>query len=65
MTRKAPPASREPIPVLVVTPPSDGYRRAGRAWSSEPTRVALDALSAEQLQALQDDPQITLRRETI
>lgn len=63
MTRKTSPAVREPLQVLLVTPPHDGYRRAGRAWTLEPTRVAVDALSAEQLQELQSDPLITLKRE--
>jgi hypothetical protein len=53
--------AREPIAVLIVTPHADGYRRAGRAWTREPTRVARDALSDEQLQALQDDPLIDLQ----
>lgn len=65
MTRKTSPAVREPLEVILVTPPHDGYRRAGRAWTQEPTRVAVDALSAEQLHELQSDPLITIQRETM
>lgn len=54
-------ADRAPLAVLIVTPHADGYRRAGRAWTIEPTRVARDALSEEQIKALQDDPLIDLQ----
>ncbi len=33
-----------------------GFRRAGRAWPSEKTVVAIDEFTAEELQALMDEP---------
>jgi hypothetical protein len=49
-----------PARTLIVTPHAEGYRRAGRAWTREPTRIAYDALDEAQLKALQDDPLIDL-----
>jgi len=42
--------------VYLITPKRDGFRRAGRAWPGTTTTVDADALSAEQLQQLRDDP---------
>jgi hypothetical protein len=50
--------------IVVVSSHADGYRRAGRPWTREPTRVARVALTDEQLQALHDDPLIELQFET-
>lgn len=38
----------------------DGYRRAGRAWSTAGDEVPLEALSEEALSALEEDPEIVL-----
>lgn len=36
------------------------FRRAGFAFTSEGMGIALDAISAEQLQALQDEPMLSV-----
>lgn len=50
-----PPASR-----IHVRAASDGYRRAGRAWTLAPQVVDIADLTAEQLAALHADPRITV-----
>ena len=38
----------------------DGFRRAGRAWNRAATVVSADEITAEQLEQLRDDPNITV-----
>jgi hypothetical protein len=36
----------------------EGFRRAGRAWSAQPTTVPVDELSEEQIEALVREPML-------
>ena len=36
----------------------DGFRRAGRAWSKEPTTVSVDEFTEDQLQMLYLEPML-------
>lgn len=45
---------------IVITAKRDGFRRAGIAHSSVPTRYADDFFSEEQLKAMLKEPQLTL-----
>lgn len=45
---------------IVITAKRDGFRRAGIAHSSMPTRYADDFFSEEQLKAMLKEPQLTL-----
>lgn len=45
---------------LIVTARTDGFRRAGRAWSSEPTEVEVAALSEAQIAALLAEPELAV-----
>lgn len=45
---------------IVITAKRDGFRRAGIAHSSKPTRYADDFFSEEQLKAMLKEPQLTL-----
>lgn len=44
------------VPGLLITARYDGFRRAGRAWSSQPTVVRRDEFTPEQLWQLEDEP---------
>mgnify|MGYP000930242870 CR=1 FL=1 len=46
---------------LVISSRAEGFRRAGRGWTREPTRVAYDDLTAEQIEALQAEPMLDVR----
>lgn len=46
---------------LKVTSSQDGFRRAGRAWSTTPTVIALSEFTEEQLAALKDEPMLSVR----
>lgn len=46
---------------LEVISTRDGFRRAGFAWSKEPTLVALDMLTDEQVDQLKNEPALTVR----
>jgi hypothetical protein len=50
------------IPGLEVQSKQAGFRRAGRAWSTEPTFVALDDLTEEQFLALEAEPMLIVKR---
>lgn len=54
-------AGTGPLKVIIVRALADGFRRAGRGWTREPTRVAYDALSAEQIAALQAEPMLNVQ----
>ena len=43
---------------LIVRSKVHGFRRAGRAWGSEPETVPADEFSAEQIEALLADPML-------
>lgn len=46
-------AGEAPVAVaIIVTAKTEGFRRAGRAWSRTPTRVEIDELTEGQLDAL-------------
>lgn len=44
------------VPGLQVVARYDGFRRAGRAWSTQPTVVRQDELTLEQIWQLEDEP---------
>lgn len=48
------------IEKLVVVSAVDGFRRAGRAWSKEATEVLAEDLTDEQLEALLNEPMLTV-----
>lgn len=45
---------------IVVAAMKDGFRRAGRAWSKEPTTVSLDEFTREQIEALATEPMLAV-----
>lgn len=47
---------RVSVPGLQVIAAYDGFRRAGRAWSQQPTVVRQDELTLEQIWQLEDEP---------
>lgn len=47
--------------LLVASRRPDGFRRAGRFWPAETTRVALEDLSGEQLAQLRAEPMLDTR----
>lgn len=49
------------VPGIAVTARYDGFRRAGRTWSTRPTIVPLSELTHEQLRMLDDDPNLRVR----
>lgn len=55
-------AKRVSIAGLEVQSKQAGFRRAGRAWPSEATFVALDELSDEQIAALEAEPMLSVNR---
>ena len=61
--KDAPPAGIEPagpVPSLTITSSINGFRRAGRAWSSEPTTVSAAEFTPEQLAQLRAEPRLTI-----
>lgn len=55
-------AKRVSIAGLEVQSKQAGFRRAGRAWPSEATFVALDELSDEDVAALEAEPMLSVKR---
>lgn len=55
-------AKRESIAGLEVQSKQAGFRRAGRAWPSEATFVALAELTDEQIAALEAEPMLSVKR---
>lgn len=57
-----PPAGgKDPVAThVVVVARWEGFRRAGRAWRIEPTTVAVDEFSDEQLEALLGEPALSV-----
>lgn len=56
---ETPAASPEGDPVvtaLLVTARHDGFRRAGRSWSRQPTRVEIEELSEAEIAVLYAEP---------
>lgn len=47
---------------IVVTSKTEGFRRAGRAWSKTPTTVPLSAIDPAALAALEGEPMLTVVR---
>lgn len=62
MATKEPKQPAGPVPAIEVTALRDGFRRAGRAWPAAPTVVALAEFSAEQIAAIEAEPQLVSRR---
>lgn len=48
------------IKALKVVAKAEGFRRAGRAWSTKPTTVPLAELQAEQVEALHAEPALVV-----
>uniref|UniRef100_A0A0S6YZI7 Mu-like prophage FluMu N-terminal domain-containing protein n=1 Tax=Mizugakiibacter sediminis TaxID=1475481 RepID=A0A0S6YZI7_9GAMM len=46
--------------LITVTAKRDGFRRAGRAWSTAPTTVPADAFDTDQLAALHREPMLVV-----
>lgn len=44
------------VPGLRVTAKADGFRRAGRAWSTSPVDVPLSEFDDDQVAALKEEP---------
>lgn len=47
-------------PGLRVRATVEGFRRAGRAWSTEPVDVRVDEFDAAQIKALWAEPRLTV-----
>ena len=45
---------------IAVTSRREGFRRAGRIWSTRPVTVAVEELTADELEALERDPALTV-----
>lgn len=45
---------------LLVSAKKAGFRRAGRAWRTEPTEVSVDGLSEAQVEQLLAEPMLTV-----
>lgn len=50
----------EKIPALRVAAKTEGFRRAGRAWSLAPTDVVASQFTPEQLAALRAEPMLVV-----
>lgn len=55
---QSPPAGGITAVALLVTAKRDGFRRCGRAWSKEQTRVDINKLSAAEVGALLAEPML-------
>jgi len=53
-------AAPQPGAMIRVTSQIEGFRRAGRAWSKQPTDVEVGEFTAEQLSALADEPMLKI-----
>jgi hypothetical protein len=47
-------------PALRVTAKTNGFRRAGRAWSDKPTVVPVADFTEEQVAALKEEPRLVV-----
>ncbi len=55
------PVDTDPVAThLAVSAKKAGFRRAGRAWGTEPTEVSIDEFTDEQIQQLLSDPMLTV-----
>ncbi|WP_323780143.1 hypothetical protein [Thalassovita sp.] len=52
----------EPVPVLRVIGPAKGFRRAGRSFGAETVDIPLADLSAAEISALEDEPNLITAR---
>jgi hypothetical protein len=52
----------QPTPLLVVRAKGKARRRAGKSFTSHDTVIPLDALSAEQVAAIEGDPELIVQR---
>lgn len=46
--------------VLRISARREGFRRAGRVWGTSPVEIARDEFTAGQIEALMDDPMLTI-----
>ena len=74
MAKKNPPSNTDPVvtdpltgdpdageikaTALLVTAKRDGFRRCGRAWGKEQTRVPIDELNADEVETLLTEPML-------
>lgn len=54
------PATERVAEALVVVARTEGFRRAGRAWSTAPTTVPLDQLTEAAIEALKGEPMLSV-----
>lgn len=59
MAAETKPKSKK-VPALRVKSKTAGFRRAGRAWSTEVTDVAVSDFSKDQLAQLKADPELVV-----
>lgn len=50
----------EAVTHLTVRALTNGFRRAGRAWSAQETTVSIEEFTAEQVEALLAEPQLVV-----
>ena len=51
-----------PQDVLIVTAKRPGFRRAGRAWPDSAVTIPLDALTGDELDAIEVEPMLVSHR---
>lgn len=55
-----PPAKGKTVPGIRVSAKAEGFRRAGRAWTKQPTDVPVSEFSKDQLKALRAETMLTV-----
>lgn len=50
----------DPVTHLMIRSTSDGFRRAGRAWSKEAVTVSVDEFTEEQIEQLLGEPMLVV-----
>jgi len=55
----------DPVIGLRITAAREGFRRAGRAWSRQPTDVPLADLSDDQVAMLRAEPMLTVEESAL
>jgi len=60
--KQTPPPTPGQTADLIITSARNGFRRAGRAWSTTPTRIDPAEFTPEQLAQLHAEPMLTIER---
>lgn len=50
---------------LRITSAREGFCRAGRAWSKQPTEIPMEGLTDDEIKALKDEPMLTVEEVTL